>query len=80
MEAFALSVPDNRSETHYVSSLKMGCIFHDIHLFNKMLLSTHKKTMRCGPRCWGYSNEEKDMDPALQQCPSRDAAGQAHDQ
>ena len=43
MEAFALSVPDNRSETHYVSSLKMGCIFHDIHLFNKMLLSTHKK-------------------------------------
>ena len=40
MEAFVLSVPDNRSETHYVSSLKIGCIFHDIHLFNKML-STH---------------------------------------
>lgn len=43
MESFALSVPDNQSETNYVSSLKIGCIFHDIHLFIKMLLSTHKK-------------------------------------
>lgn len=45
MESFALSVPDNWSETHCVSSLKIGCIFHDIHLFNKML-STHTKNYK----------------------------------
>lgn len=69
MEPFASSVPDNWSETHYVSSLKIGCIFHDIHLFNEMLTHT-QRTANVVTGAGGYSNEESDMDTVSSRTPS----------